>query len=44
MDYGEKVGVKSTPTFFINGEIIAGAVPIENFSEVIDEALENAQK
>jgi protein-disulfide isomerase len=44
MDYGEKVGVKSTPTFFINGEIIAGAVPIENFSEVIDEALENAKK
>lgn len=40
MEYGEKVGVKSTPTFFVNGELISGAVPIEQFSEVIDEALE----
>ena len=44
MEYGEKVGVKSTPTFFINGEIIAGAVPFENFSEVIDDALESSKK
>jgi len=39
MEYGNKVGVKSTPTFFINGQIIAGAVPVEQFSEVIDEEL-----
>ena len=37
--YGEKVGVKSTPTFFVNGQLISGAVPIENFSEIIDEEL-----
>jgi len=39
MEYGEKVKVQSTPTFFVNGEQIAGAVPIETFSETIDEHL-----
>lgn len=39
MDYGEKVGVRSTPTFFVNGQIVNGAVPIEQFSEMIDEEL-----
>ena len=29
MDYGEKIGVKSTPTFFINGQLVSGALPIE---------------
>ncbi len=38
-EYGEKIGVKSTPTFFINGQWISGALPIEQFSEVIDEEL-----
>ena len=37
--YGEKIGVRSTPTFFINGQILNGAVPIEQFSEIIDEEL-----
>ena len=39
MDYGEKIGVKSTPTFFVNGQILSGALPIESFSEIIDEEL-----
>lgn len=39
--YGEKLGVRSTPTFFINGQILSGALPIEQFSEVIDEELNN---
>lgn len=39
MEYGEKIGVKSTPTFFVNGQIISGAVPIESFSELIDDEL-----
>lgn len=43
-EYGNKIGVKSTPTFFINGQMISGAVPIENFSEIIDEELANAKK
>ena len=44
MDYGEKIGVKSTPTFFVNGQLLSGALPIEQFSEVIDEELEGAAK
>lgn len=39
IDLGQKVGVKSTPTFFVNGKMINGAQPIEVFSEVIDEEL-----
>jgi protein-disulfide isomerase len=39
MAYGEKLGVRSTPTFFINGQMINGALPVENFSEIIDEEL-----
>ncbi len=41
MEYGEKIGVKSTPTFFVNGQLVSGAVPIETFSEIIDEELSN---
>ena len=41
--YGEKLGVRSTPTFFINGQLLSGALPIESFSEVIDEELESAK-
>jgi len=44
MAYGEKIGVKSTPTFFVNGQLISGALPIESFSEVIDEELEGKTK
>jgi protein-disulfide isomerase len=36
--------VKSTPTFFVNGQLVSGAVPIEQFSEIIDEALEEKKK
>ena len=36
---GKDVGVKSTPTFFVNGKIINGAQPIEVFSELIDKEL-----
>lgn len=39
VEYGEKIGVKSTPTFFVNGQLVNGAVPIETFSEIIDEEL-----
>ncbi len=44
LDYGEKVGVKSTPTFFVNGQLVAGALPPEAFSEIIDEELSDAKK
>ncbi len=39
MTYAESIGVRSTPTFFINGELVAGALPIEDFAEMIDDAL-----
>ena len=39
MAYGEKLGVRSTPTFFINGQLLSGALPVDAFSEVIDEEL-----
>lgn len=36
---GSSLGIKSTPTFYVNGKLIAGAQPVEVFSEVIDEEL-----
>lgn len=36
---GQAIGVKSTPTFFVNGMIVNGAQPIEVFSELIDQEL-----
>ncbi|MEA9357807.1 thioredoxin domain-containing protein [Bacteriovorax sp. PP10] len=36
---GGVIGIKSTPTFFINGKLISGAQPLEVFSEVIDSEL-----
>ncbi|MFI5394454.1 MAG: thioredoxin domain-containing protein [Candidatus Binatia bacterium] len=35
----EALGVNSTPTFFINGQKLEGAVPFENFKAVLDQAL-----
>jgi protein-disulfide isomerase len=39
LEYGEKIGVKSTPTFFVNGQLVSGAVPIEQFDEIIEEEM-----
>jgi protein-disulfide isomerase len=36
---GRELGVRSTPTFLINGKPLVGAQPIENFRAAIDEAL-----
>ena len=36
---GTKLGVKSTPTFYVNGQLVAGALPLDTFSEIIDEEL-----
>ena len=41
--YGEKLGVRSTPTFFVNGQLLSGALPLDQFSEVIDEELAAAK-
>lgn len=39
MAEGQKLGIKSTPTFFVNGKLVSGAQPVEVFSEIIDEEL-----
>lgn len=39
IEEGRNVKVKSTPTFFINGQLINGAQGLEVFSEIIDEEL-----
>ena len=39
MEEGRSVGVRSTPTFFVNGKMITGAQPIKVFTELIDEDL-----
>lgn len=36
---GKSLGVKSTPTFFVNGQLVRGALPVEDFSEIIDQEL-----
>jgi len=40
----QKFGVGATPSFFINGRFISGAVPIDNFVSVIDEELKKANE
>lgn len=40
VDQGRELGVQSTPTYFINGVLIAGAQPLAAFSEIIDELLQ----
>jgi protein-disulfide isomerase len=36
---GTKLGVSSTPAFFVNGRLIVGAQPLDAFTRVIDEEL-----
>ena len=38
------LGVTSTPTFFINGRLVSGAMPFETFSTIIDEELAKQTK
>ncbi|MCO6452533.1 MAG: thioredoxin domain-containing protein [Caldilineales bacterium] len=39
---GRRLGVTSTPSFFLNGELISGAQPASVFIDAIDAALANA--
>lgn len=36
---GSKAGVNGTPTFFINGRVLSGALPLDQFKQVIDAEL-----
>jgi protein-disulfide isomerase len=40
---GLKVGVSATPSFFINGQPVSGAVPYERFKELVEAALEQGK-
>lgn len=42
MAEGDKLGVDSTPTLFINGERLSGAIPEEQMRAIIDRALADA--
>jgi protein-disulfide isomerase len=39
LSLGEKMGVNSTPTLYINGRAVVGAQPFELFKSIIDEEL-----
>jgi protein-disulfide isomerase len=40
---GQRLGVSSTPTVYINGRMLSGAQPYETFASVIDEELSRAK-
>lgn len=40
---GVQLGITGTPTFFINGREISGALPVESFAAIIDEELGQAK-
>jgi protein-disulfide isomerase len=40
----QQLGVGATPSFFINGRFLSGAMPIENFAAVVDEELKKANE
>jgi protein-disulfide isomerase len=41
MQDGQSYGVRGTPAFFVNGQLISGAQPYTNFQQAIEAALEN---
>ena len=38
-ELGEKMGVNSTPTIYVNGRALVGAQPFDAFKRIIDEEL-----
>ena len=43
-ELGQKMGVNSTPTIYVNGRALIGAQPFEAFKRIIDEELARAGK
>lgn len=41
---GQELGVASTPTFFINGKMYAGQIPVADLFNAVDQALAGAPK
>ena len=44
MGIGNSLGVSSTPSTFVNGRLVSGAVPYETFTQIVEEELERAKK
>jgi protein-disulfide isomerase len=42
--YGQSVGADGTPSFFINGKVLSGAMPFESFKPIIDEQIKKADE
>lgn len=42
--YAQSVGADGTPSFFLNGKFISGAMPFETFKGVIDEQIKKADE
>ena len=40
----QRLGVGATPSFFVNGRFLSGAMPIDNFVALIDEELKKANE
>jgi protein-disulfide isomerase len=40
LDDGRRAGVSGTPSFFVNGRMLGGAVPLEEFVKVIESELQ----
>jgi protein-disulfide isomerase len=43
MQEGSSVGVRGTPGFIINGRLVSGAQPFENFKNIIDDELASSK-
>ncbi|HEY5377228.1 MAG TPA: thioredoxin domain-containing protein [Polyangiaceae bacterium] len=41
---GQKLGVKGTPTFFVNGRRVQGALTLDQFEGLVQEELKSAQR
>ena len=44
MKKGNAAGVSGTPSFFINGEMVVGAQPLDIFQKAVDKALKRANQ
>jgi protein-disulfide isomerase len=43
LEVGTRLGISGTPTFFVNGRVLVGALPLETFESVIESELAAAQ-
>jgi protein-disulfide isomerase len=41
---GQRVGITGTPTFVINGDVLAGSQPVEVFEDAIEQAKREAER